>query len=702
MNDCRRCKACAGHGAGMLLLLACARAAATDVVVYDDALQSGWQDYSYGGGSNFASTAQAHGGSQSIAFTGGGGAGAYNAVSLYHPADYTTAAYPTLHFWVHGGSSGGQQLYLFLQDANGIVAQAPLGAYIAGGAIVAGTWKEVSVPLTGGALAYNGPYRRIDLQSDSNTAQPVLYLDDISLQAAAIDAIFANGFEGTGPGVPTLVQEHDVNVLSMLSDRFTWRDSSNRPRVASLAHNDAGAGPGGTQGGELREFRYETAGGTRVVRASGSGASGFGYVVSHPNSETYCTPGHGDTSSLGHFRSGTWTRLFEGRHHAIFRFQSTYPRYCTTAAPAAEYDLPVTIDWVFATGRDHPLWALTWDLSGVPVDALEDDSRAPYGELLFDGSASEGAHATIAGVGWGDRYRFTTTSAPATYNSSWTWNTPNTIPYVTLWTGAVDATMGTVQTQPITQQDAGGYFGTDRWNSTSAGGAACAAGEDGASAHLLPCSYNWPYQSINYSMGAVIGASDSTPTNNTRLAWGTNFGFLGQAAYHIHGSAYWGGPLPDATAPGWPKKSYSVFVVLGEHGADPVGATVAQMEVVQGLSLTASIGSVAGSGPAGVNRADTRAYVPAGYDPVYAALTFVASANALDASIGVGSGILRKPLLVVRNYASAGYPSLVRLNGSPLAADVDYFASRRAGANELWLTLNRDLAGAGNRLEILP
>ena len=385
MNDCRRCKACAGHGAGMLLLLACARAAATDVVVYDDALQSGWQDYSYGGGSNFASTAQAHGGSQSIAFTGGGGAGAYNAVSLYHPADYTTAAYPTLHFWVHGGSSGGQQLYLFLQDANGIVAQAPLGAYIAGGAIVAGTWKEVSVPLTGGALAYSGPYRRIDLQSDSNSAQPLLYLDDISLRAAATDAIFANGFEGTGPGVPTLVQEHDVNVLSMLSDRFTWRDSSNRPRVASLAHNDAGAGPGGTQGGELREFRYEAAGGTRVVRASGSGASGFGYVVSHPNSEAYCTPGHGDTSSLGHFRSGTWTRLFEGRHHAIFRFQSTYPRYCTTAPPAVAYDLPVA--GLFTARLEARLFnalntqtVLTVDnrkflAGGVPNPAFEDPSK---------------------------------------------------------------------------------------------------------------------------------------------------------------------------------------------------------------------------------------------------------------------------------------------------------------------------------------
>ena len=70
----------------------------------------------------------------------------------------------------------------------------------------------------------------------------------------------------------------------------------------------------------------------------------------------------------------------------------------------------------------------------------------------------------------------------------------------------------------------------------------------------MPCTYNWDYQSINYSLDPGNPAST---TNNTRLAWGTEFGFLGQSAYHINGSTYWGGPLPDATASGYPRKSYS-------------------------------------------------------------------------------------------------------------------------------------------------
>jgi len=338
----------------------------------------------------------------------------------------------------------------------------------------------------------------------------------------------------------------------------------------------------------------------------------------------------------------------------------------------------------------------------VPVNALEDDSRAPYGELLFDGSASEGDHSIIAGVGWGDRYRFTSTANPVTYDSAWTWNVPNTIPYAKLWTTDVDATMGTVQTQTIVQQDAGGYFGTDRWNTTSAAGDACDAGQDGPSAHSMPCSYNWPFQSINYSMGEVIGGSNGDPTNNTRLAWGTNFGFLGQSAYYVQGSEYWGGPLPDATAPGWPKKSYSVYVVLGTHTSDPVGAQVAEVEAVQSLVLAATVGSVATSGPAGVNRADTVTYAPAGYDHVYGTLAFVASGNALDATISVGAGrTLRHPIVVVRNFASTSYPS-VRWDGVEQTIDMDYFPSLRASAQELWITLNADVGAGSHQLEILP
>ena len=122
-----------------------ARAAATDVVVYDDALQSGWQDYSYGGGSNFASTAWAHGGSSVHRLHRRRWRWRLQRRVLYHPADYTTAAYPTLHFWVHGGSSGGSSCTCSCRTPTASWRKRRW-RHIAGGAIVAGTWKEVTCP----------------------------------------------------------------------------------------------------------------------------------------------------------------------------------------------------------------------------------------------------------------------------------------------------------------------------------------------------------------------------------------------------------------------------------------------------------------------------------------------------------------------------------------------------------------------------
>jgi hypothetical protein len=495
-----------------------------------------------------------------------------------------------------------------------------------------------------------------------------------------------------------LVIDHDVSVGSMTSDRFTWLDAAGQSRVAVLAHNTGQTGPGGTRGGELREFRYQVPAGTRIVRASDSYASGFGYVVSHPpDGQPYCVAG--DSSSLGHFFTGTFSRVFEGRHHAIFRFTQGYPRYCANTPLDGPIYLPVTQDWVVATGRDNPLLAITWDLSGVAVNTLNDDARGPYGELLFDGSATEGGHSAIAGGGWGDRYKFATTLNPVTLNSGWTWNVANTIPYVKLWTTNVDATMGTVQTQTIVQQDAGGYWGVDRWNSTSAGGNACPAG-DGIN-HVMPCTYNWPYQSINYSFYDQFGDLQvNSATNNTRLAWGTNFGFLGQSQYLIHGSNSYGGPLTDTFAPGWPKKSYSTFVVLGRHSTDPVGAAVSEMEAAQNTSFTRTRGRAVSSGPAGANRSDTVTYAPAGWNHVYAAWALGAAENQVDLNFNVGAGTLAHPLVIVTGWTAATLPSAVRYNGATLVQDVDYFPSRRAGAQELWLTLNRNLAGPTNRLEI--
>ncbi len=655
---------------GAFVLLAAATVQAQDLTVYDDALQNGFHDWSYGGGTSFTSTGAVHTGSTSISFDESSYA---SAISFAHPGgSYTVAHYPTLHFWVHGGATGNQKLRVVLQLGGVIQASAALDTYITGGAIAAGAWREVTVGFASAPLSYSGSFDRIDLEGDVASPQPILYVDDVSL---------------VPPAAANAIQiEHDVTVGSMVSDRFTWHDTADQPRVAVLAHNDTAPGPGGSQGGALREFRYQLPDGTTriasVTTYGNGGYGGFGYVVSHRSDGTVGISG--DDSPLGFAFAGMFQRVFEGRHHAIFRFTQMYPRHSSTTAtpPNTTYNVPVTIDWIFSTGRDNPVWAVTWDLSSVPANSLNDDSRAPYGELNIDGTGIQ----DIDGVGWGDRYKFFSTTAPVTLSSTWDWTQPNTVPYVKLWITGTDATMGTVQTQTLMQQDAGAgrnpfyHDLTGNWGFTSAHGN---AGED-----VMPWQDSWPFQANSFSIGSAPSSN-----NNARLTWGAMYGFLGQASYTTYNGLV-------ATSSGYPKKSYSTYVVLGTHSSAPVEVQVTQVETVQSLTLSATIGSVVTSGPAGAARADNVTYAPLGYNHVYGALAFAASGNSLDANIAVGAGTLKKPLLILGIYTGA-YPT-VKLGGVTLVQDVDYFPSLRAGASELWITLNRDLVGATNHLEVLP
>ena len=165
--------------------------------------------------------------------------------------------------------------------------------------------------------------------------------------------------------------EHDVTVDSELSDRFTWMDSSSKTRVAVLAHNDI-APFNGSYGGALRQFQYQMPNGsTRVANVTtygNSGYSGFGYIVDHSNAGR-CV---GDDSPLGFAIPGTWQRIFEGRHHVIFRFQQNYPRNC----PDQTRYIPVTYDWIFSTGRDNPVYGITYDVATAAQPTCSTTIRA--------------------------------------------------------------------------------------------------------------------------------------------------------------------------------------------------------------------------------------------------------------------------------------------------------------------------------------
>src|SRR5262249_49129409 len=179
-------------------------------------------------------------------------------------------------------------------------------------------------------------------------------------------------------------------------------------------------------------------------------------------------------------------------------------------------------------------------------------------------------------------------------------------------------------------------------------------------------------------------------------------GFLGLTTYPVMGSADQGGVVGNGfppygaespTASGHPKKSYSVFVVLGLHSPvpDPVDAQVLQIENVQAATLTAAIRGVRPTGPAGVNRSDSVTYQPVGWNHVYGAWAVQASGSQVDVNLNPGGGTLHNPLIIVSGWTT-DLPTTVRFNGVPQTQDLQYFPSVRAGAQELWITLNRDLA----------
>jgi hypothetical protein len=447
---------------------------------------------------------------------------------------------------------------------------------------------------------------------------------------AAIDS-------GPPPEVcPPIDVEHGASIGGFSSDVFTWRDARCRPRSAAMVRNDA-ADPAGHRGGYLRQIAYELAdGSTRTCVGSSDRHPGFGYTVTH----------FADTSSSSRGTAGTYTTVLEGAHHAIHEYR-------WTDVPIDGENVAVTIRWMFATGRDHPLWAITYDLSGVPANAVEADTRSPYGDLQWDG----GMGVEVDGVGWGDRYRFRSTSSPVDLSSGWDYSQPNTIPHVIEWSVAADAEMGLVQTQTYLQHDAGGYWFYSSWGTTDADGP-------------MPEDWNWTYKLNQYEIPFLL--------TSKRMAWGANFGAVGQEQYPAYGD--------DRMLVGWPYQSYAVFVVLDRHSIAPVDAHVAWMERVQGVTLTAAQGEVVTSGPAGVGRADQATYEPAGWDPIHAAWTLRGS----PVVVSPVGGPLDHPTFHLLGWDRA---PIVRLDGAVLAADADYYASVDGGTSSVWITLARDPSG---------
>lgn len=443
--------------------------------------------------------------------------------------------------------------------------------------------------------------------------------------------------------------ENGVDLSGYQVDRYTWSDATCAERKASLVRN-SGADPGGSNGGYLRQLVWSAGGTTRTATGSGAnGWMGWGYVVNH----------YGSTADLSKSRPGTSRTVFAGQHHAIHEFK-------LRMNPGGPVD--VTIHWFFASGRSAPVYAITFDATPAGPNAVDADTRAPYGDLDFEGS-----HGPIGGIGWGDKYRFVTQGAgPLSESSAWNYAQPNLVPYVQMWSQSVDAEMGAVQTESFERHVAGGDYG-DRalescWGKTdSSAGPGCTS-----DLGTLPTSWLWPFQLNQYEL----------PYGSTshRLAWGSSYGAVGQQSVSAFGESF----------AGYPRVSYAVFMVVGPKTPSSTLAQVTEVEHLGGAQLTASVGAVITQGPAGVGRTDTVTYAPPGYSPLYATWELEAASGAVTAVLDPMSGALSSPTFHITGFTKDR--ATVSLGGRVLTA-TQAFVSIDGAKDELWVTLNGRVTG---------
>jgi hypothetical protein len=372
--------------------------------------------------------------------------------------------------------------------------------------------------------------------------------------------------------------QHAVTTVNGLSvDRYSWYDSKRLLRTVSLKQEGNG-NPG--HGGYAVQMTYQNGASTVTADAESGSDGGFGYFVSHERYRDF-TDGDNDTiahkvfgkddSPLGRQFPVTGTALGTvAARGAAHRFTMTYSHYGTVAripkdadgndvrptptdpSKLALYPLPVTITWVFQGGTDYPRIDTSVDLSQVgEPDRVNFDLRGPYGVMVFDNDVD----GVVDTAMWGDRYHFTTTTDPATRNSTWTWSEANSgARYSALIAGGYE--MGLFEPRPFGTSALTDPYADERGSTSTAynHGKGC-KGEK----QLIPCDWEWPYQSLQYSLPYD---DNNAPTTFKKMAWGSSaFYGTGASLKQVYDTSSTSEPFH-----GWPKSKtleYSLCLVLG-------------------------------------------------------------------------------------------------------------------------------------------
>lgn len=182
----------------LLLAFGVGNARAQNQIVYDDALENGWQNYGWAT-LNYANTSPVHSGSDSISFYDPGTS--YQALYLGH-ASFNPSAYQSLSFWIYPTAAGTNELAVQAVLNGNPQAAAPLSFTAA----QVNHWQQITLSLSTLGVAGNAAFDGFWIQN--TTGGPLrFYVDDISLIAVAVPN-------------PVALSVDALNVVRTIDSRF--------------------------------------------------------------------------------------------------------------------------------------------------------------------------------------------------------------------------------------------------------------------------------------------------------------------------------------------------------------------------------------------------------------------------------------------------------------------------------------------------
>lgn len=161
-----------------LFVVLATSARSEDLMVYDDALRNGFQDWSWATHS-LTEAGTRHSGAYAISMRAKNWEGVY-----FHLAGgFSAAELDTLEFWVNGGAIIGAHLGLVLQWNGTNRGSGIIDPYVEGGQIPTQGWARARVPFAALGVS-GGQVDGIIFQAWSAADQGTLYLDDLVLRGA--------------------------------------------------------------------------------------------------------------------------------------------------------------------------------------------------------------------------------------------------------------------------------------------------------------------------------------------------------------------------------------------------------------------------------------------------------------------------------------------------------------------------------------